>query len=146
MRARGILVFVIVLFSCAKFVGLAATGEGHAFYGEICSVDNAAKTFSLKTGGKILVFHYNDETKISSFNGHVSWDKIRVGQGAAVVMRLDERNQGIATLVKFDNGTGGAKTFSLYVIRTTSGETISGGAAGRPNRGTARAKLLAMRE
>lgn len=41
------------------------TDELHTFYGIPKVVDPVAKTFIIKSGAQLLVFHYNDETKIS---------------------------------------------------------------------------------
>jgi hypothetical protein len=123
---RKIASLVTIVLLVAGSSPAAPPEKLHVFYGEVRSVDLTNKTFSLKSGGRTLVFHYNEQTKIGSFNGHVSWDKVRIGQGAAVAMRLGEGNIGIAVMVRFDDNTGGAKAFSGVVARTTNGQTISG--------------------
>ncbi len=118
------LLTVVLLLAGSSLAGAAE--KLHVFYGEVRSVDLANKTFSIKAGGRTLVFHYNEQTKIGSFNGHVSWEKVRIGQGAAVGMRLGEGNIGMAVMVRFDENSGGANAVSGYVARTTNGQTVSG--------------------
>lgn len=104
----------------------ASSGPLHSFYGEVKAVDLAAKTLTLKASGKKLVFQFTNETRINSFHGYVSWDKVRPGQGALVVMRLGEGNKGIAVQVRFDPDAGAAKYLALYSARTVRGEMIWG--------------------
>lgn len=98
----------------------------HTFYGEVRAVDLAAKTITIKSGGRILVFHVTDETKISSRFEYVRLDKVQRGQGAAVVMRLGEGNIGIAVNIRFDADASLAKSLALFSARTVRGEMISG--------------------
>lgn len=116
----------------AGFLTFAATKtteaeDLHVFYGEVANVNPGAKTFAIKSGGKTLVFHYTDQTKLSSYYGHVGWDKIRPGSAAGVTMHLGEGNVGIADKVKIDPPFASqANILSLYRARTTTGEVISG--------------------
>ncbi|MGZ5024014.1 MAG: TonB family protein [Chthoniobacterales bacterium] len=118
--------FCLARILSAVSTSAASSAELHTFYGEVQSVDLGARTFSIKSGGKILVFHYTDQTKISSFHGYMRWDKVHVGQEAAVVMRVGEGNIGIAEAVRFDYVPISSKQLSLFVARTTQGETVSG--------------------
>lgn len=127
-RRTTSIVGVIVGLAVSSFA--APSAELHHFYGKVLSVDLPAKTFRIKTGGRTLVFHYDERTKISSFYSHVSWDKIKPGQGAAVAMRVGENGAGLAVQVRFDFNTNADKAASVYVVRTTSGQTISGVAVG----------------
>jgi hypothetical protein len=104
----------------------ASSGPFHSFYGEVKAVDLAAKTLTLKASGKKLVFQFTNETKINSFHGYVSWERVRPGQGALVVMRLGEGNRGIAVQVRFDRDASAAKYLALYSARTVRGEMIWG--------------------
>lgn len=128
MRSRIILAAFVLSFLIPGFTpgAAAAAGPLHTFYGEVKAVDLAAKTLTIKAGGKKLVFQITNETEISSFHGHVRWDKIRPGQGALVVMRLGEGNKGIAVQVRFDADASLAKSLSLYSARTTRGEMVVG--------------------
>ena len=98
----------------------------HHFFGEVQAVDLAARTLTIKSGGRPLVFHYNRATKISSFHGHISWDRVRPGQGAAVAMRLGEGNIGVAVAVRFQHSAAYENLLSLYRARTLGGEVVSG--------------------
>lgn len=118
--------FGIVMSVLTAVSNTARADDVHVFYGELRSVDTAARTFSIKTGSRLLVFHYNDQTKLSSFREHVSWDKVQAGQGATVVMRLAEGNIGLALRVRLDGNPGAAKALSLLVARRTGGQNISG--------------------
>lgn len=128
MHLRIILVAVVVIFLIlgSGSVEAASSSPLHTFYGEVKAVDLAAKTLTIKAGGKKLVFQITNETKISSFHGYVSWAKIRPGQGALVVMRLGEGGKGIAVQVRFDADASLAKSLSLYSARTTRGEMVVG--------------------
>jgi hypothetical protein len=98
----------------------------HTFHGEVKAVDLAAKTITIKSGGRSFVFHVTDETKISGRNSYVRLDTIKRGEGALVVMRLGEGNKGIAVNIRFDADASLAKYLSLFSARTTRGEMISG--------------------
>lgn len=100
--------------------------EIHTFYGILKVVDPVAKTFTIKSGAQLLVFHYNDETKISREGGYVSWTTLKPGVGANVQMRLGEGNIGIAMRVRFVFDNGRAESIALYSVRTVKGERISG--------------------
>ena len=124
MRFANVLGIVLSILTAIS--NTATADDVHVFYGELGSVDTAARTFRIKTGSRVLVFHYTDQTKLSSFREHVSWDKLQGGQGATVVMRLAEGNIGLALRVRLDGNPGAAKALSLLVARTTGGATISG--------------------
>jgi TonB family protein len=98
----------------------------HTFYGEVKAVDPTARTLTIGFGGKSFVFHVTDETKISASSRFVRFDNIKRGEGAAVVMRLDEKNRGIAVNVRIDPDPRLALFMSLLSAKTTRGETISG--------------------
>lgn len=120
---------------CAVFNGAPAQpppadNQTHIFYGEVLAVDPAAKTFTIKSNGRPLVFHYTEKTKISSPHRHVTWESIRPGQGAGVIMRLGPGNIGIAERVRFEEDASRAKDLSLYRAVTTAGETVTGMAVG----------------
>ncbi|MBA3830653.1 MAG: hypothetical protein H0X34_01920 [Chthoniobacterales bacterium] len=104
----------------------ASSGQLYTFYGQVKTVDLAAKTLMIQSGDKSFVFHYTDETKISSYNGYIRWDKVRPGQGATVVMRLGEGNVGIAVKVRFEVDGGRAANLALFSARTIRGENVSG--------------------
>lgn len=128
MHLRIILAALVLSF-LALGSGLAKAASSaplHTFCGEVKAVDLAAKTITIKSGGKSLVFHVTDETKISSRNEHIRLDTVTRGQGATVVMRLGEGNVGIAVMIRFDADASLSKYLSLFSARTTRGETISG--------------------
>ncbi|HEX7517947.1 MAG TPA: hypothetical protein VF345_11760 [Chthoniobacterales bacterium] len=104
----------------------ASSGPLHTFYGEVKAVDLAAKTITIKSNNRILVFHVTDETKISGRHEYVRLDKVQRGQGATVVMRVGEGNVGIAVQIRFDANANFSKYLSLYSARTTRGEMITG--------------------
>jgi hypothetical protein len=125
---RIIFAAVVPILFAAGLASLRAApaAELHTFYGDVHAVDLAAKTITLKSNGKSFVFHITNETKISSFHGHVSLDKIQRGQGATVVMRLGAGGIGIAVSIRFDLGSSSASWLSLYGVKTTQGEIITG--------------------
>ena len=124
------LVTLILLGSVSAASSILAeqsiSGEVHRFFGEVQSVDLAAKTFTIKSGGRPLVFHYTKQTKISGTHEHMRWDKVRAGQGAAVVMRLGSGGIGVAMKVHFHASADYAKVLSEFRARTVTGEIISG--------------------
>jgi hypothetical protein len=116
---------ILSLDPCLSYA--AEANDVHIFYGEIKAVDPAAKTLAISSGGKTLVFHYSDKTKLSSYWGYVRWDKIQSGSAARVTMHLGEGNVGIADEVRIDPPYANAsKVLSLYRARTTKGEVVSG--------------------
>ncbi|MEY2563242.1 MAG: Gram-negative bacterial TonB protein C-terminal [Verrucomicrobiota bacterium] len=98
----------------------------HSFFGEVVLVDPAKKILELKKGKQLFVFHYTDQTRISSTLGQVRMDKILRGTGAVVVMRVGEGNVGIATEIRFVPSPSGVQILSLISGRTVHGETING--------------------
>jgi hypothetical protein len=128
MRSPRILPTVVVSLLLASFVlAKEASDSGlHTFYGEVVAIDQAAKVIQLKTGNQRFLFHYNDQTKISSLNGHVRLDRITRGTGAAVVMRVGEGNAGIAVIIRFVPDASQLTTLTLISAKTVRGETITG--------------------
>lgn len=121
----------LVLAALLSFVvaGLSpavSSAELHTFYGDVKAVDLAAKTITLKSSGKSFVFHITNETKMSSRRGPIRLANVQPGQGAAVVMRLGEGGIGIAVKIHFDLGPSAARVQSLYGVKTTGGEIITG--------------------
>ena len=58
------------------------TEKGSAvFYGVVQAVDLGNKTFTIQAEGRSYVFHYNEQTKISSAQGYIRWDTVQAGQG-----------------------------------------------------------------
>lgn len=112
-------------FDCAS-AKPAPAGEQHTFSGVVKAIDLAAKTLTLKSGGKSYVFHITDKTEISSFRSHIRLEKVRPGQTARVVMRLGERGQGIAVSIRFDVDAGIENLVALFSVKTIQGQTISG--------------------
>lgn len=124
MRSRIILAAFVLSF-LAPVAG-AASGPLHTFYGEVKAIDLAAKTITIKSNGKSFLFHITNETKISSPDGYVRLDKIQRGQGATIVMRPGTGGIGIALSIRFENSAELVKYLSLYSVKTTRGENISG--------------------
>ncbi len=112
----------------ANFVSAkdASDSGQHTFYGEVVAIDQAAKVIQLKNGNQRYLFHYNDQTRMSSASGQVRLDRILRGTGAAVVMRVGEGNSGIALVIRFVPEPGGLKSMRLPSARTVHGETIYG--------------------
>jgi TonB family protein len=128
MRFPIILPAVVVSLLLAGFVSAKEASDNglHTFYGEVVAIDQAAKVIQLKTGNQRFLFHYNDQTKISSPNGHVRLDRIMRGTGAAVAMRVGEGNAGIAVVIRFVPDASQSQTLALISARTVRGETITG--------------------
>src|SRR5688572_6964937 len=100
--------------------------ELHTFYGDVKAVDLAARTITIKSINKSFVFHVTDETKMTSRRGPIRLANVQRGQGAAVVMRLGQGGIGIAVKIHFDLGPSAARMQSLYGVKTTGGEIITG--------------------
>jgi TonB family protein len=128
MRFAIILPAIAVSLLMAGFVSAKETSESglHTFYGEVVAIDQAAKVLQLKNGNQRFLFHYNDQTRVSSTQGHVSLDRIMRGTGAAVVMRVGEGNAGIALVIRFVPDASQLQTLALISARTMRGETITG--------------------
>jgi TonB family protein len=128
MPLRIILAAVVLSFLAPDFASAKTDSSAplHTFYGIVKAVDLAARTITLKSGGKSFVFHITSEMKISGPQGYASLDKVQPGQGAAVVMRLGEGGIGIAVMIRFDPAAGTANYLALYSARTMHGEMISG--------------------
>jgi TonB family protein len=123
------IVLAAIVFSSlgvSAWAQVPASAPLHTFYGEVKAIDLAAKTITIKTHVRSFVFHITDETKISSPNGHISWEKVQRGQGATVVMRLGEGGVGIAVAIRFNADASFTKHLALYSARTVQGEMISG--------------------
>jgi TonB family protein len=117
----ALLSVVVALLSPA-----ASSAQLHTFYGDVKAVDLAAKTITIKSSGKSFVFHITNETKMTSRWGPVRLENVRRGQGAAVVMRLGQGGVGLAVNIHFDLGQSAASMQSLYGVKTTGGEIITG--------------------
>jgi hypothetical protein len=128
MRFPIILSAVVVGLLVTGFVSAKEASDTglHTFYGEVVAIDQTAKVIQLKTGNQRFLFHYNDQTKISSTSGHVRLDRITRGTEAAVIMRVGEGNAGIAVVIRFVPGASQMKTLALFSARTVRGETITG--------------------
>jgi len=118
---------IITLLLAGSVSAKEASDSGlHTFYGEVVAIDQAAKVLQLKTGNQRFLFHYNDQTKISSTTGYVRLDRIIRGTGAAVVMRVGEGNAGIALVIRFVPDANKMETLALISARTVRGENIKG--------------------
>ena len=128
MRSRFVLAAFVLSFLAPGFASVTAAASGplHTFYGEVKAINLAAKTITIRSNGKSFLFHITNETKISSPHGYVRLDKIQRGQGAMIVMRPGASGIGVALRIRFDASAGMAKLLSLYSVKTTRGETISG--------------------
>jgi len=119
--------FVVSLLLVGFVSAKEASDSGlHTFYGEVVAIDQAAKVIQLKNGNQRFLFHYNDQTKISSANGYARLDRIVRGTGAAVIMRVAEGNAGIAVVIRFVRDASQLTTLALISARTVRGETITG--------------------
>lgn len=129
MRLRVFFAAVVLSFLTSNFTSAreaSSSSSLHTFYGTVKAVNLAARTITLKVGGKTFVFHVTNETKISDRGRYASLDKVQPGHGAAVVMRVGEGGIGIAVRIQFDPRAGAADYLALYSARTIHGQTISG--------------------
>src|SRR5436190_14309995 len=128
MRLPTLLPAVILSLLLTSFVSAKAASDNglHTFYGEVVAIDQARKVLQLKSGNQRFLFHYNDQTRITSTSGSVRLDKILRGTGAAVVMRVGEGNAGIALQIRFVPGANKMETLALISARTVRGELIKG--------------------
>lgn len=108
----------------------ASPADVHIFSGEVKSVDPAAKTITITSGGQRFVFHVTPETKISSSAGYVTLRTIKPGQGAAIMMRLGPGNVGIALKIRIAPNALGPRLTSYYSAKTIDGDTVQGNAVG----------------
>jgi TonB family protein len=108
----------------------ASSPDVHVFSGEVTAVNPAAKTVTIKSGGKSFVFHVTPETKLTSYYGHAAFEKIRPGEGATVVMKLGPGNIGIAISIHTVPSSLGARLTSYYSAKTIDGDTVHGNAVG----------------
>jgi TonB family protein len=133
MRSRVIFLFVVVSLLLPGFVSARETTDPglHTFYGEVVLIDPAKKIIELKTAKQRFVFHYTDQTRISSTLGQVNMNKILRGTAAAVVMRVGEGNIGIATEIRFVPSPSRIQMLSLISGRTIQGQTIDGAAVSK---------------
>lgn len=124
------IVLLVVASLLTSFVSARAASDSgvHTFYGEVVAIDRAAKVIQLKNGKQRYLFHYNDQTKMSSASGPVRLDHILRGTGAAIVMRVGEGNAGIALVIRFVPEPTGLKSMRLPSARTVQGERIYGNA------------------
>jgi TonB family protein len=121
---------VVVSLLLPRFVSASEVPDSslHTFYGEVVAIDQAKKVLQLKNGKQRFLFHYNDQTKISSSTGPVRLDKVLRGTGAAVVMRVGEGNTGIAVVIRFVLDPSNLNSVALLSAKTVHGERISGAA------------------
>jgi TonB family protein len=133
MRFPITLLVVVANFLLPGFVsGKEAPDRSlHTFYGQVVLIDPAKKVIVIESHKQRLVFHYNEQTRISSTLGQVHMDKVIRGTHAAVVMRLGEGNVGIATEIRFVPYPSWAQTLALISARTVHGETINGAPVGK---------------
>jgi hypothetical protein len=124
--ALGVSYSLLATFCFSTAAAAASSSDLHTFYGVVKAVDLAAKTLTLKSGGKSFVFRVTSETKINGPRGYASLDKIRPGYGGAVVMRVGDAGTGIAVVIQFDPAAGSSDYLASYSARTTSGQTVSG--------------------
>ena len=98
MRFPRILPALIVTMLLVSFLSAkdAPDTGPHTFYGQVVLIDPAKKVIVIQSHKQRLVFHYNEQTRISSTLGEVHMDRVIRGTHAAVVMRLGEGNVGIA--------------------------------------------------
>ena len=109
----------------AGLPGATAT-DLHTFYGDVVAVDLAAKRITLSSNRRTFVFHVTPETKLTTRRGPIRLENVQRGQGAAVVMRLGPGGIGLAVQIHFDLGRSSAFIQSLYGVKTTGGEIITG--------------------
>ena len=128
MRFLANLAAIVISFFLSGFVSAkeAADSGLHTFFGEVVAIDQGAKVIQLKTGNQRFLFHYNDQTKMSSYTGHVRLDRVLRGTGAVVIMRVGEGNVGIAMAIRFVPDASDLKTLSLVSAKTIRGDTVSG--------------------
>jgi TonB family protein len=128
MRFPVILPAIIATLLLASFVSATDVPDSglHTFYGEVVAIDQSKKVIQLKSGNQRFLFHYNDQTRITSTSGRVRLDRILRGTGAAVVMRVGEGNAGIALQIRFVPDASNLSTLALISARTARGETIKG--------------------
>jgi hypothetical protein len=121
-----IALLVVVSLLLTSFVSAKDASDSglHTFYGEVVAIDQAAKVIQLKNGNQRFLFHYNDQTKMSSSSGHFRLDRIVRGTGAAVVMRVGEGKAGIALVIRFVPESSELKSMTLSA-KTVHGETIA---------------------
>ena len=132
MRFSVVLPVVVSLLLSSFVLAKESSDTGvHTFYGEVVAIDQAKKVLQLKNGNQRFLFHYNDQTKMSSSSGPVRLDRILQGTGAAVVMRVGAGNAGIALVIRFVPEPSKLKSIALFSARTVHGETISGNAVYR---------------
>jgi hypothetical protein len=130
MRFPILLPAVIITLLLAAFVSTNEASDSglHTLYGQVVLIDPAKKVIVIQSHKQRLVFHYNEQTRISSTLGEVHMDRVIRGTHAAVVMRLGEGNIGIATEIRFVPSPGRMQMLSLISGRTVHGETINGAA------------------
>jgi TonB family protein len=128
MRFSIIVPGLVISLLLAGFISAKEASDSglHTFYGEVVAIDQAAKVIQLKSGNQRFLFHYNEQTKISSTSGHVRLDRITRGTGAAVIMRVSEGNAGLALVIRFVPDASQLQTLRLISARTVRGESITG--------------------
>jgi TonB family protein len=132
MRFPRILPALIVTLLVSFLSANAAPDTGlHAFYGQVVLIDPAKKLIVIQSHKQRLVFHYNEQTRLSSTLGEVHMDRVIRGTNAVLVMRLGEGNVGIATEIRLVPSPSWAQTRALISARTVHGETINGPPVGK---------------
>jgi TonB family protein len=128
MRVPQILLVLVAILPLFSSLSAKETSDPalHTFYGAVVLIDPVKKVIELNSHKQLFVFHYTDQTRISSTLGEVRMDKVLRGTGAAVVMRVGEGNAGIATEIRFVPNPTRIQTLSLISGRTVHGETING--------------------
>lgn len=122
------MILAAILAALFVIAGLpsATASDLHTFYGDVTAVDLAAKRITIRSNRRTFVFHITNETKMTTRRGPIRLENVQRGQGAAVVMRLGQGGIGIAVQIHFDLGRSSASVQSLYGVKTTSGEIITG--------------------
>lgn len=130
MRLPKILPALLVSLFFVSFLSAKETSDRglYTFYGQVQLIDPARKVIVIQGRTQRLVFHYSEQTRISSTLGEVHMDRVVRGTAAAVVMRLGEGNIGIATEIRFVPSPSWAQTLALISARTMQGQTINGAA------------------
>jgi TonB family protein len=127
MRFPILLPAVVTLLLAGFVSAMEASDSGlHTFYGEVVAIDQARKVLQLKSGNQRFLFHYNDQTRVTSTGGPAGLDRILRGTGAAVVMRVGEGNAGIALQIHLVPNANKMETLALISARTVRGENIKG--------------------
>jgi TonB family protein len=107
-------------------IGTSAPQNLHTLYGEVRAYNPATKIMILRSNGQNLSFQVTNETHLSSRYGHVTFDKIKRGSGATVTIKVDASGHATAIHIRLEPDTSLAKSLTLFSVKTTGGEVISG--------------------